>query len=81
MTATSTQTLPLIALGGVYSFTVAVTGATTSMAAVINFPATLLDSLASYSANIESAGVVTVRLKAGIAIAAGSKMFVIKVIQ
>lgn len=74
--------MPLIALGGLYTFNVAVPGAATNGVVVVNATDNaLLDALSSgFNSYVVSSGTVTVRLKVGIALAAGTRVFTGKVI-
>jgi ubiquinone biosynthesis protein UbiJ len=81
LSMTFQQPLPLIALGGLYSFTVAVTNATVGQVVVLNLPPTMLSAGASYVAAVTAAGTVTITLKAGAAIAAGTQTFYLRVLR
>lgn len=81
LSMTFQQALPLIALGGLYSFTVAVANAVVGQVVVVNLPPTMLASGASYQAAVTAAGTVTVTLKAGAQIAAGTQTFYLRVFR
>lgn len=74
-----TQTFPLLALGGTYSFDVAVTGAAADMIAVVNPTSSL--GLGTVLEAVCGANKVTISVKAGVIIAAGDKSFNIRVIK
>lgn len=79
--AQQTQAVPLIALGGTYNFNVTVTNAALNMVCVVNTETALIDLLTAYDCRVSAANTVTVRLKAGVAVAAGNRVFDIRVIQ
>lgn len=81
LSMTVQQALPLIALGGTYSFTVPVANAVVGQVVVLNMQATLLASLSYYAAAVSAAGTVTVTLKAGLQIAAGTQTFYLRVLR
>lgn len=81
LSASYAATMPLVALGAAYSFDVPVTGATTSMVPVVNYPAGLLNSVTASPPTIEANGFVKIRLTATVALAAGTRTFVVRVIQ
>jgi hypothetical protein len=81
LAATVQQPLPLVALGVVYSFTVPVPGAQVGQAVLLNVPVGLWASLSAYAATVTAAGIVTVQLKAGAAIAAGTQTFYLRVLR
>jgi len=81
LSMTVQQALPLIALGGTYSFTVAVANAVVGQVVVLNMQASLLASVSYYAAAVSAAGTVTVTLKAGLQIAAGTQTFYLRVLR
>lgn len=81
LTMTVNQTLPLVALGSTYSFTVTVANAVVGQVVVINGPAALVTTLSFFDAVVTAANTVTVYLKAGLAIAAGAQTFYLRVLR
>lgn len=81
--STFSKTLPLIGLGAIYSWTVTVTGATTSMAAIVNpvDNGALIGNLSGWRAVVTATNTVTIYLTAGLAFTGGAQQFVVRVIQ
>lgn len=76
------KTLPLLAIGGTWSSTVNVPGATVGQVVLLNPTSTaLLTSLTTYSAIVTAADTVTIYLKAGLAVAAGDQTFILRVFR
>lgn len=82
LSATFNASLPLIAVGAFYNVDIPVQGAVVGMVAVVN-PASsgFFDAVAQWEDSIPSNGTVRLRLKAGLLIAAGSRVFNVRVIQ
>lgn len=78
---TFSQTLPLVALGALYTFTVTVVNAQVGQVVVLNLPTTLLNLGTSYTAVVSAANTVTIQLKAGAAVAAGAQTFYLRVLR
>lgn len=78
---TFNQTLPLIALGGLHSFTVTVPNATVGQVVVLNLPPSLSANGTLFGAAVTAANTVTITLKAGVAIGAGSQTFYLRVLR
>lgn len=81
LSMTFKQNLPLIALGGLYSFTVTVANSEVGQVVILNLPLVMLQGGAFYQALVTSPGVVTIYLKAGVAIAAGEQSFLLRVLR
>jgi hypothetical protein len=81
LSMTFSQALPLVALGNLTSFTVTVAGAKPGNSALVNQPANFTMSGTLATAVVTAADKVTVTLKAGVAIAAGSQTFTLLVFR